>query len=1228
MNTTTIRMEGGLLSPDFLERIADAAGQTPRDFGLDGRRALPDEITSVWADAQTYWKAFERRRAHAATEESVTTITRETWVLPLLEALGYTLTYQKRAAVVDGRTFMISHRAAPIENRNATLENETDALPVHIVGYDLKLGDRPPSGRGTLSPHGLVQDYLNRTEHLWSLVTNGLTLRLLRDSTFFSRPSYIEFDLKQMLEGGRLDEFILLYRLVHRTRLPQTPQAAEQCWLEQYHQQAREQGNRIRDGLRDAVAQAIVTFANGFLAHPRNTALRAQVQADALPARELYRQLLYLIYRLLFLFVAEERSLLLAREGHADPSTTVDAYAFYFNNYSLSRLRALSDEPLTAPERFDDLYLGLRSLFYMLGDESAAAPLGLPVLNGELFHELRVLDNAWLSNRALLTAIHHLSYFTPLDEQVRRRVNYAALDVEELGSVYESLLDLEPVIHTVQGNPEFYFAQGDERRSTGSHYTAPPLVSELIQHTLVPVMQERLAAAKNQADQKKALLALKVLDLSVGSGHFLLAAARVLGRELAKLETDTDEPSPEAVREGIRQVITHCIYGVDKNPLAVDLCKVALWLEGHAEGKPLTFLDHRIRCGDSLVGVTDLAVLKNGIPDEAFEPVAGDDKKIAMALKKRNRTERVQHPMQFDANQEMTHLNVERRALLEAEDETPAQIRRKRAVYQELQVQDLRDRTACNLWTAAFFVPLTQANLEAKQIATTQVLRDFLDSGREDRRFTGMANALAQEDKHPFFHWILEFPEVFAQGGFDVVIGNPPFVAGVKISAAFGDQYRNYLSYAFDPFVGQADLCGAMFRRAFEVMKPNGTLGLVATNTISQGDTRQSSLAVIVKQGGVIKLAHRFIKWPGVASVEVNLLAIHKGKWNKEAHLDQTNVDFISSRLDMEPEKEPETLRQNEGRGFRGQSIGGEGFILEPDELSQLLRRNTRNQERIFPYLNGEDLNGRVDQSAGRLIIDFTDMSLDEAREYENLIAILEKRVQPYRAKSQSRQEREKWWMFARPGTDMRAAIKPLEYALVRSRVSEQHMLAFVPTNYVLGDALVVFAFEDFYNFTVLQSSLHEVWLRRQASSLRTDVRYTPSDCFDTFPFPQSPSDQEKFRADSAGGIYYEHRRKLMLERQIGLTATYNLFHNPECRDADIVLLRELHRDMDNAILACYDWADLYPEHGFYQNDRGQTRYTVSHTARREILRRLLALNQEIAEKERNVKPVFGEKRY
>ena len=545
-----------------------------------------------------------------------------------------------------------------------------------------------------------------------------------------------------MLEGERLDEFILFFRLVHRTRLADKGDHGDHCLLESYHQAAVEQGGRIRDGLRQAVESAILTLGNGFLVHRKNDELRKALTGGALSPNAFYQQLLYLIYRLLFLMVAEERNLLLLPAQAARPDNRTGNGDFYLDHYSITRLRRLADAPLNAPQRFDDLYLSLRTLFHILRDETWAPALDIPALNGELFDPDRMLhlETAHLDNRELLAAIGQLSHFTPANERLRRRVNYAALDVEELGSVYESLLDEHPVVSLAPNQrPRFAFVHGSERKTTGSYYTARELVKETLDSALDPVIAERLkttaealrqrraAAEQVRQAQIAALLGLRVCDSACGSGHFLLAAARRIGRALAQLATGEDEPAPEAVRTWTREAVIHCIHGVDKNPLAVDLCKVGLWVEGHTPGKPLTFLDAHIKCGDSLVGVFDLHVLEEGIPDDAFKPVTGDDRRVASAVKARNKAQRAgQLVAAFPAEQGAFDQAVQRwQADLAAPEDTPAQVRRKRAAYAALQEQERGQRLACDLWTAAFFTPLTAANDGAGLIPTTAVLEEY-----------------------------------------------------------------------------------------------------------------------------------------------------------------------------------------------------------------------------------------------------------------------------------------------------------------------------------------------------------------------------------------------------------------------------------------------------------------------------------------------------------------------
>lgn len=764
MNFPSVHTEGGLIPADVLDAIAagEMQGQSPVDFHLPKSVRLTDEIAAAWADARAYWAAFQRRLMRLDEDDPATSDTRQHWVIPLFESLGYApLTYTPAAALVDGRSYAISHRAGEDES----------APPVHVQGYRVPLDQRPPSGRPRLSAHALMQEYLNHTEHVWGLVTNGARLRLVRNSALLSRQSYVEFDLQTMLDGEHFADFAVMYRLIHRTRLPQSVDDAATCWLEKYFQAGVEQGGRVRDRLRDGVEDALRILGNGFLTHPKSAALQERIGSGKLSAVDYYRQLLRLIYRFLFLLVAEERGLI----GPDDPTLA----RMYTENYSISRLRKLVEARLTSSERYHDLWLGLaRTTFPIHEDQTVAERIGMSALDGDLFgpQAMPDLSGAYILNGDLLRALRKLTLWR--DGKVTRRVNYAALDVEELGSVYESLLDYHPVIDRGPGNRQrFELVFGTERKSTGSYYTRPELVQELIKSALEPVLTERLKAAGNDpAAQERAVLALNVCDPAAGSGHFLLAAARRLGLELARIRTGEMHPGPEATRPAVRDVIRHCIYGVDKNPLAVDLCKVALWLEGHNRAKPLTFLDHHIKCGDSLVGVFDLAVLKDGIPDGAYNAVTGDDKAVASSLKARNKKESAGQLSLFgpQVTLETDTLAAWWQVIEDTSDDTVDEVRRKQDQYESARRGQLWQtlQTACHLWTAAFFLPKTRAN--AEWIPTTDTVRRYVNQPGAAHGFqVGLAYQAAEEGR--YFHWPLEFPDVFAGGGFDVVLGNPPW---------------------------------------------------------------------------------------------------------------------------------------------------------------------------------------------------------------------------------------------------------------------------------------------------------------------------------------------------------------------------------------------------------------------------------------------------------------------
>lgn len=973
-----LRLEGGLLGPDILEQLlaGELPGQKPRDFGLDDKRSLTEEMASVFADARTQWEVFRRRLARLPEGDPATSVTRDAWVIPFLSLLGYELRYNQRAYEIDGATFAISHRAGEAE----------DAPPVHIVGVRQELGRLAPTGRPRLAPHSLLQEYLNRSEHLWGIVTNGLILRLLRDSTFVRRQAYVEFDLQQILEEQRFNDFAILFRLLHRSHLPQRAEQARECWLEKYYQQALEQGGRVRERLRDGVEECLKGLANGFLAHPKNSQLRERLASSGLnrlTPEEFYRQLLRLVYRFLFLLVSEERGL-------------ISASPLYRDHYGVGRLRRLLERRSAFTEH-EDLWCSLRVLWRVLSQEELAKHLGAAPLNGELFAPLE-LDECSLSNRDLLQAFWHLAYYRENATSPPRRVNYAALDVEELGSVYESLLDYQPQVVTSQGVPRFELGYGSERKSTGSYYTPPELVAELVRSALEPVLEARLEEARKIASREwssippalrqrlarqvaarlakppggqrqatpseeelalawqstplsdrhilaaeQALLSLRILDPACGSGHFLLAAARRLGKELAKIRSGEEEPAPERVREAIRDVVAHCLYGVDKNPLAVELCRVALWLEAHCAGKPLTFLDHRIKCGDSLVGVLDPKVLQAGIPDEAFTPVSSDSREAAQSLKRRNRSERKalqsgQLSLPLEPEEALTKLSQERQELEAIPDNSPEEVSRKQQLYsrycQDPQHQKLVE--ACNLWTAAFFQPLIP---DFSRAITTQVVADRLQE-RTPSQALATAQALAVENR--FFHWPLEFPEVFESGGFDVILGNPPWeriklqeeeffavrdpqiaraanaaarkrliAALPQTKPALWEAYQRALHAAEStsrflrgsgqyPLTGRGDIntYSVFAERVRNLLSPRGRAGIIVPTGIATDATNQFFFADLVEQGQLASLfdfENREALFPGVhRSYKFCLLTLTGSRTQTDA----TTFTFFATRTE------------------------------------------------------------------------------------------------------------------------------------------------------------------------------------------------------------------------------------------------------------------------------------------------------------------------------------------
>jgi hypothetical protein len=1223
----SIRIEGAILSPDILDRLDDLAGQRPADFGLDGTAKVKDEIARAWADAQDYWRIFQRKLESVRVDSPATTETRQQWVLPLLGLLGYQLDFQPKSAEANGKLYPLSHRVA---NRGGTI--------VHVTGYrDLAGLDRKAeqrSGALRMSAHAMVQEYLNLADELYGLVTNGRVLRLLRDSSRLIKLTYLEFDLDRIFSDGLFADFAVLYRLLHATRLPSNRVEAAQSWIERYHQDSLDAGSRIREGLSKAVEHSIKSLANGFLQHKANDDLRLQIQAGRLSAEDFYKHLLRLIYRLLFLMVIEERGLVF-------PSGVEPRHReIYEQFYSLMRLRRMSEKRHLADRRHSDLWSALLATFRLFEAGGPGAKMGLPPLAGDLFSPpaIGVLARCALGNDVLLGALRALNLYTHPDNGQLIRVNYGALNVEEFGSVYEGLLEYEPVIVSDGAQTAFDFKQGDDRANTGSHYTPDELVQPLIKHSLDYLIAERLKAK----DPEAALLDLRVVDVACGSGHILLAAARRIGQELAIVRTGEDQPSPLATRTAVRDAIRHCIYGVDLNPLAVDLCKVALWLEAHVPGEPLSFLDHHIKCGNAIVGyVRREDIERGGVPDEAFVTMPGDDKEVAAALRRRNKAERAgQTKLKFDpeAERQLDEALKGWKGLDSLPEHTPDQVDAKRRRFEAL------SQSAESLWMeqiaaipiAQFYIPKV-ANRPGLHVTEEEFRRYW--KGERKPQGQATAEAWAMGERKRFFHWFLAFPDVMSVGGFDCVLGNPPYLGGQDLSGTYGSEFCSYVKWEYVP-AGLSDLVVYFVRRIFGLLRPAGFMAFLTTNSIKDGDVRQDGLEQVIGLGGAINFAVRGIRWPGRANLVVSSLAIHRGKWAGPRYLDGKQAVAINSFLEEGmQESAPRLLQANAERMFMGTIPLGEGFVLTGEEAMSY--RATRSYEReILPLLNGQEVNSQPLQKPSRYVVNlehFRDIEAAEA-ECPELVDRLRDRVLPDRLAQKNERAKQLWWRYYRHNQECYARTNATGCCFITAATTKYLNFSSSPSGRIFTHALFAFPTDRWDLYAVVQSTLHEVWARKYSGALKQDLRYSPSNCFETFAVPGDLWRVADLELAQVGHKYHEHRRALMRDLWLGLTPVYNLFHardlNPELvanvskKPADIARagfdglleLRRLHVSLDNAVRDAYGWTDLDLGHGFVEVDtlpeNDRVRYTTSPVARKEVLKRLLALNHQRSKEE------------
>ncbi len=757
---SSVKTEAGLLPRDLLSRLQageQLLGSSPKSYHLAKHERIGEAVNRSWSRLTTLWTGFREGLERRPESDRATGYTRDRWLLPLFQELGYGRLPKATAIEVDKRSYAISHH--------------WHRSPLHLIGarVDLDRRQKGVAGAARSSPHGLVQDFLNRSEgHLWGFLCNGLRLRILRDHHSLTRQAYVEFDLESIMEGEHFSEFLLLWMLCHQSRVE--AEKPEDCWLETWFKTSRDEGVRALDKLRGGVERAIACLGSGFLSHRQNADLRAALKQGSLNKQEFYRQLLRLVYRLIFLFVAEERDVLL------DPRAAPEARARYQRWYANRRLRELAEKRRGTTH--GDLWQGLSLVMKKL--YAGCAELALPALGSDLWgeHACPHLMQAACSNEPLLAALRCLCHVE--EGRTRYVTNWRNIGAEELGSIYESLLELHPVLHVETGRFELETAAGHERKTTGSYYTPTALVDCLLDSALEPVLDR----ACRDPEPEKAILNLKVCDPAVGSGHFLLAAARRIAHRLAQVRSGDDEPSPDRVQRALRDVVGRCLFGVDLNPMAVELCKVSLWLEAVTPGLPLSFLDAHLQVGNSLLGTTR-ELMAQGIPDKAFKPIEGDSKKVASALKKQNKAERKQKGWQrtmFDSFDAASNEREEVFAAKVLEIEALADVdlrsvEAKQARYSALQrsKEYRREKFLADAWCAAF-VADKAAGAKLEPITTGRWRQWSSEAQTPPPSVVQEVERLAEE--YRLFHWHVAFPQVYGEdgtGGFDLVLGNPPW---------------------------------------------------------------------------------------------------------------------------------------------------------------------------------------------------------------------------------------------------------------------------------------------------------------------------------------------------------------------------------------------------------------------------------------------------------------------
>jgi len=1154
---------------------------------------------------------------------------------------------------------------------------------------DLDSPMRQPGGLEA-SAHGRMERLLRRTGVAAGLLFNGRKLRLISAPRGESS-GWLDFQIADMLKTAGRPICAAMRLLLSESRLLALPRHQR---LTALLEDSRKFQNEVSERLAEQVLHALYELLRGFQA--AHDASGGALLREPLRERpdEVYRSLLTVILRLVFLLYAEERDMLPNDER-------------FLRHYSLAGLyERLREDAALYPDTMDQRYgawAQLLVLFRMVHDGAEAGAMRLPKRRGVLFDpdrypflEGRTGGGArQIHERVTPPLVSDGTIYRALEKLLvldGERISYRALDVEQIGSVYETMMgfrleratgrsaaikaakkhgapttvDLEALLAELppkrgkwlrdhadrklsdrvqkavkeaktledlhaalesaldkDATPDLVPAgamvlqPSEERRRSGSHYTPRELTEPIVRATLDPILA-RLREPDGKPPRPARILDLKVCDPAMGSGAFLVESCRQLADALVEAwhahgEVPEIPPDEDEVVFARRLIAQRCLYGVDRNPVAVDLAKMSLWLVTLAKDHPLTFVDHALRHGDSLVGLSRRQL--EALHWDASKPP------ILKGLGLRDSLDKVSRL---------------RRRIREA-DETVSD-RELHDLWDEAQSDLDKVRLFGDLAVAAFFEGTKPKERERKR----GEFEEAALKGKAERYRVWLEERRHAEPPLAPFHWEIEFPEVFERKnpGFDAIVGNPPFQGGRNVTAQQGETYSKWLISSHEGSGGAADLVAHFFRRAFDLIREGGAFGLIATNTIAQGDTRASGLRWICKHGGEIFAVRKRVKWPGMAAVVVSVVHVMKGRFEGVKSLDGREVERITAFLfHRGGHDDPARLRANAGRSFQGSIVLGMGFTFDDTdkkgvatpiaEMRRLLEEHPEYREVIFPYIGGEEVNTSPTHAHHRYVINFGERGEEECRRrWPELMAIVEAKVKPERVtKDGNKYPRmvHEWWKYWNARQELYTAIAGLERVLVIARVGQQAAFALLPSGLVYSEQLIVFPLPSDAAFCALQARPHEIWARCFASSFADALRYTPSDCFETFPFPEGWETRPAL--EDAAKEYYEFRAGLMVKNNEGLTKTYNRFHDPEERDPEILKLRDLHAAMDRAVLTAYGWSDIPTECGFfldYEIDeenwssrrKKPWRYRWPDEVQAELLARLLELNAERAREE------------